>query len=274
MPSRVAARPKFSSSATATKYRSSRESILPGYRWSPSRSWTARPRAATVGDMTTALVTGANKGIGLEIVKQLIDLGITVHLGARDPERGEKAAADVGARFVQLDVTDPASIRRAAEGLDRLDVLVNNAGVTGGRVNAPRDAHLVSAREAFDTNVFGVIAVTEALLPLLRASEHGRIVNVSSTVGSLAGMMTSPSPVSLSYVPTKTALNAVTVLYAKAEPGLRVNAACPGYCATDLNGHSGYRTAAQGAVAAVRLATLADDGPTGAFFDDEGAIAW
>jgi NAD(P)-dependent dehydrogenase (short-subunit alcohol dehydrogenase family) len=224
--------------------------------------------------MTTALVTGANKGIGLEIVKQLIDLGMTVHLGARDPERGEKAAADVGARFVQLDVTDPASIRRAASSLDRLDVLVNNAGVTGGRLNAPGDADLASIREAFDTNVFGVIAVTEAVLPLLRASEHGRIVNVSSSVGSLAGMMTSPSPVSLSYVPTKTALNAVTVLYAKAEPGLRVNAACPGYCATDLNNHSGHRTAAQGAVAAVRLATLADDGPTGAFFDDEGTVAW
>jgi NAD(P)-dependent dehydrogenase (short-subunit alcohol dehydrogenase family) len=224
--------------------------------------------------MTTALVTGANKGIGLEIVKQLIERGLTVHLGARDPERGEKAAADVGARFVQLDVTDPASIARAAAGLDRLDVLVNNAGVTGGRLNAPGDADLASVREAFDTNVFGVIAVIDAMLPLLRASEHGRIVNVSSTVGSLAGMMTSPSPVSLSYVPSKTALNAVTVLYAKAEPGIRVNAACPGYCATDLNNHSGYRTPAQGAVTAVRLATLEDDGPTGGFFDDEGTVAW
>jgi len=224
--------------------------------------------------MTTALVTGSNKGIGLEIVKQLIDRGVTVHLGARDPERGEKAAADVGARFVQLDVTDPASIRRAAAGLDRLDVLVNNAGITGGRQNAPGEADLATVREVFDTNVFGVIAVTDAMLPLLRASEHGRIVNVSSSVGSLAGMMTGSSPMSLAYVPSKSALNAVTVLYAKAEPGLKVNAACPGYCSTDLNNHSGFRTAAQGAGTAVRLATLGDDGPTGGFYDDEGTVAW
>ncbi|MEO6089997.1 MAG: SDR family oxidoreductase [Umezawaea sp.] len=224
--------------------------------------------------MTTALVTGANKGIGLEIVKQLIDRGLTVYLGARDPERGEKAAADVGARFIQLDVTDPASIQRAAASLDQLDVLVNNAGITGGRLNAPGDADVASIREAFETNVFGVIALTDALLPLLRASEQGRIVNVSSTVGSLAGMMTSPSPISLAYVPSKTALNAVTVLYAKAETGLKVNSACPGYCATDLNNHSGYRTPTEGARTAVRLATLDDDGPTGGFFDDEGVIAW
>ncbi|WP_158852949.1 SDR family oxidoreductase [Saccharothrix deserti] len=224
--------------------------------------------------MTTALVTGANKGIGLEIVKQLIDRGLTVYLGARDPERGEKAAADTGARFVQLDVTDQASIRRAAASLDRLDVLVNNAGITGGRLNAPGEADLDSIREVFETNVFGAIAVTEAVLPLLRASDHGRIVNVSSITGSLTGMMTSTSPVTLAYVPSKTALNAVTVLYAKTEPGLKVNAACPGYCATDLNNHSGYRTAAQGAGMAVTLATLDDDGPTGGFYDDEGTIAW
>ena len=224
--------------------------------------------------MTTALVTGANKGIGLEIVKKLVDQGLTVYLGARDPEKGEKAAAEVGATFVQLDVTDPESIRRAAAGLERLDVLVNNAGITGGRLNAPGDADVPTIREVFDTNVFGVIALTDALLPLLRKSEHGRIVNVSSTVGSLAGMPTSQSPPSLAYVPSKTALNAVTVLYAKAEPGLRVNAACPGYCATDLNNHAGYRTAEQGATSAVRLATLADDGPTGGFFDEDGPVAW
>ncbi|MEU4741671.1 SDR family oxidoreductase [Actinosynnema sp. NPDC023658] len=224
--------------------------------------------------MTTALVTGANKGIGLEIVKQLVDRGLTVYLGARDPERGAKAAADAGARFVQLDVTDPASIARAAADLDRLDVLVNNAGITGGRMNAPGDADPASIREVFDTNVFGAIAVTEALLPLLRASEHGRIVNVSSTVGSLSGMVAGTTPTSLGYVPSKTALNAVTLLYAKSEPGLKVNAACPGYCATDLNAHAGHRTPAQGAAVAVTLATIDDDGPTGGFFDDEGPIAW
>jgi NAD(P)-dependent dehydrogenase (short-subunit alcohol dehydrogenase family) len=233
--------------------------------------------ALTSGDagaMTTALVTGANKGIGLEIVKQLVDRGMTVHLGARDPEKGEKAAADTGARFVRLDVTDPASVRRAADGLDRLDVLVNNAGVTGGRMNLPGDVDVGNTREGFDTNVIGPITVIEAFLPLLRRSAHGRIVNMSSVTGSLAGMMANDYPDSLAYVPSKTALNAVTVLYAKNEPGLRVNAGCPGYCATDLNGHRGVRTAAQGAAIAVALATLDDDGPTGGFFDDDGVIAW
>ncbi|MGB3444756.1 MAG: SDR family oxidoreductase [Actinophytocola sp.] len=224
--------------------------------------------------MTTALVTGANKGIGLEIVKQLIDLGMTVHLGARDPERGEKAAADTGARFVQLDVADPASVRRAADSLERLDVLVNNAGITGGRLNSPGDVDTANVREVYETNVIGPIIVTEAFLPLLRRSAHGRIVNMSSTVGSLADMMSNDYPDSLAYVPSKTALNAVTVLYAKKEPGLRVNAGCPGYCATDLNNHNGIRTAAQGAGIAVTLATLDDDGPTGGFYDDNGAIAW
>lgn len=224
--------------------------------------------------MTTALVTGANKGIGLEIVKRLIGEGMTVYLGARDPEKGEKAAADVGARFVQLDVTDAASVQRAAEAIDSLDVLVNNAGITGGRMNAPGAADVANIREVFETNVFGVITVTEAFLPKLRRSAHGRIVNVSSTVGRLAGMLTDDTPDSLGYRPSKTALNAVTVLYAKAEPGLRVNAACPGYCATDLNDHRGYRTPAQGANAPVTLATLDDDGPTGGFFDEDGVVAW
>ena len=224
--------------------------------------------------MTTALVTGANKGIGLEIVKRLIGEGMTVYLGARDPEKGEKAAADVGARFVQLDVTDAASVKRAAESIDSLDVLVNNAGITGGRMNTPGEADVEVIRDVFETNVFGVVTVTEAFLPLLRRSEHGRIVNVSSTVGSLAGMLTDDTPNSLAYRPSKTALNAVTVLYAKAEPGLRVNAACPGYCATDLNGHRGHRTAAQGANSAVTLATLDDDGPTGGFYDEDGVVAW
>ena len=224
--------------------------------------------------MTTALVTGANKGIGLEIVKRLIDLGMTVYLGARNPEKGEKAAADVGARFVQLDVTDAESVRRAADTVGQLDVLVNNAGITGGRANAPGAADVDVIREVFDTNVFGVITVTEAFLPQLRKSAHPRIVNMSSMVGALTGMLANETPNSLAYVPSKTALNAVTVSYAKAEPGIKVNSACPGYCATDLNNHSGFRTAAQGANAAVTLATLGDDGPTGGFYDEDGVLAW
>lgn len=224
--------------------------------------------------MTTALVTGANKGIGLEIVKQLIAKGMTVYLAARDPERGEKAAADVGARFVHLDVTDAESVRRAAETVGSLDVLVNNAGISGGRANAPGQADVDVIRDVFETNVFGAVTVTEAFLPLLRKSAHPRIVNVSSMVGSLTNMLANDTPNSLAYVPSKTALNAVTVSYAKAEPRIKINAACPGYCATDLNNHSGYRTAAQGATAAVTLATLGDDGPTGGFYDEDGPIAW
>jgi NAD(P)-dependent dehydrogenase (short-subunit alcohol dehydrogenase family) len=224
--------------------------------------------------MTTALVTGANKGIGLEIVKRLVEKGMTVYLGARDPEKGEKAAADVGARFVQLDVTDAASVARAAGTIADLDVLVNNAGITGGIMNSPGEANVGVIREVFETNLFGAITVTEAFLPHLRRSAHGRIVNVSSVTGSLTNMLTADSPNSLAYVPSKTALNAVTVSYARAEPAIKVNAACPGYCATDLNGHRGHRTAAQGANSAVTLATLDDDGPTGGFHDEDGVIPW
>jgi NAD(P)-dependent dehydrogenase (short-subunit alcohol dehydrogenase family) len=220
--------------------------------------------------MTTALVTGANKGIGLEIVKQLLAKGFDVYLGARDRERGEKAAADTGARFVQLDVTDPESVHKAAQSLNQLDVLINNAGITGGSFGPEK------IREVFETNVFGVITVTDAFLPLLRRSAHPRIVNMSSSVGTLNDMLDSPLPVSFAYVPSKTALNAVTVQYAKAlkDTPIKVNAGCPGYCATDLNNHGGYRTAAQGATIAVTLATLDDEGPTGGFYDDEGTVSW
>jgi NAD(P)-dependent dehydrogenase (short-subunit alcohol dehydrogenase family) len=227
--------------------------------------------------MTTALVTGANKGIGLEIVKQLVAKGISVHLGARDVERGEKAAADTGARFVQLDVTDPASVRRAADELDHLDVLVNNAGVVGGQAQAPGSTDLDVVRRAFETNVFGVIAVTDAVLPLLRESTHGRIVNVSSITGSLSASLAHDDyPIAVGYSPSKSALNAVTVQYAKAlkDTAIKVNAVCPGYCDTDLNNHNGVRPPAQGARIAVAMATLGDDGPTGGFYDDDGVIAW
>jgi len=220
--------------------------------------------------MTTALVTGANKGIGLEIVKQLVDKGVTTYLGARDPERGEKAAADTGARFVRLDVTDPESVRRAAAQFDQLDVLVNNAAITGGTYGPE------SMREVFDTNLFGVVTVTEAFLPLLRQSAHGRIVNVSSSAASLNGMLDSQAPIAFGYTSSKAALNAVTLQYARLleDTTIKINLVCPGYCATDLNNHSGFRTPAQGARIAVTMATLADDGPTGGFYDDEGVVAW
>jgi NAD(P)-dependent dehydrogenase (short-subunit alcohol dehydrogenase family) len=237
-----------------------------------------------------ALVTGANKGIGREIAAQLAELGMTVLLAARDPQRRAEAAAALRSAGgdvhpVGLDVTDPTTVRAAAEYVDerfgRLDVLVNNAGITGNGGQAPSTADLDTVRKVFETNVFGVIAVTNAMLPLLLRSPAPRIVNVSSGVGSLAAMNDPDSPLaglpaSAAYVPSKTALNSVTVQYAKElrKVDILVNAADPGYCATDLNNHTGYRSAAQGAAIAVRLATLGPDGPTGGFFNDDGPVPW
>jgi NAD(P)-dependent dehydrogenase (short-subunit alcohol dehydrogenase family) len=187
---------------------------------------------------------------------------------------------------IALDVTDPASVTAAAayvqERFGRLDVLVNNAGITGGRSGqAPATADLDLVRNVLETNVFGVMRVTNAMLPLLLRSAAPRIVNMSSTVGSLAGMSDPDNamaelPPSAGYPPSKTLLNAMTVQYAKElrKSGVLVNVACPGFCATDLNNHRGYRTAAQGAAIAVRLATLGPDGPSGGFFDDDGPVAW
>ncbi|WP_043723908.1 SDR family oxidoreductase [Kutzneria sp. 744] len=228
-------------------------------------------------DNTIALVTGANKGIGREIVAQLAARGMTVLLAGRNPELVEPAAAELGVRAVILDVTDDASVAAAAKLVQaeygRLDVLVNNAGITGGRGN-----DLASVQKVYDTNVFGVIRMTEAFAPLLRQSTRPRIVNMSSTVGSLA-FMGSPDnqlPFLLGYPTSKSALNAVTVQYARelGKEGIKVNAVCPGFCATDLNGFRGTRTPAQGAEIAVTMATIGDDGPNGGFFDENGPVAW
>ena len=235
-----------------------------------------------------ALVTGANKGIGYEIATGLGALGYRVGVGARDQARLETAveklrAAGVEAFGVPLDVTDDASVTAAAELVEqragRLDVLVNNAGITGGMPQEPTVVPIATMRTVVETNVFGVIRVTNAMLPLLRRSASPRIVNMSSGVGSLARQSDPGSengPISLAYSPSKTYLNAVTVQYARELAGTNVliNAGCPGYCATDLNGHRGYRTAEQGAAIGIRLATLPDDGPTGGFFDDDGVVPW
>ncbi|MFD7728920.1 SDR family oxidoreductase [Kitasatospora phosalacinea] len=237
-----------------------------------------------------ALVTGANKGIGKETARGLAALGATVLIGARDAGRGEAAAEELraggaDARFVPLDVTDEDSVRAAAEHVDatfgRLDVLVNNAGIAVGH-RKPSETSAATLREVYETNVFGVVAVTNAVLPLLRRSAAGRIVNMSSELGSVAHMADPGSPWSaytallLPYCTSKSALNAVTVLYAnelRAE-GILVNAVSPGYCATDLNRHSGVRTAEEGAAAAVALATAGEDGPTGTLLSEDGPIPW
>ncbi|MFG1805174.1 SDR family oxidoreductase [Streptomyces sp. NPDC049040] len=237
---------------------------------------------------TIALVTGANKGIGYEIAAGLGALGWSVGVGARDEARREAAvqklrAGGADAFGVPLDVTDDESVAAAArlveERAGRLDVLVNNAGVTGGMPQMPTTVDLSAVRTAVETNVIGVIRVTNALLPLLRRSAAPRIVNMSSTVGSLtkqAAPGAEMGPVSAAYAPSKTFLNALTVQYARElrDTDILINAACPGYCATDLNGLRGVRTPEQGAAIAIRLASLPDDGPTGAFFDEDGVVPW
>jgi len=241
-----------------------------------------------MSEQTIALVTGANKGIGYEIAAGLGALGWSVGVGARDERRRDAAveklrAAGADAFGVPLDVTDDASVTAAARLIEdragRLDVLVNNAGITGGRPQEPTVVDPATVRAAVETNVIGVIRVTNALLPLLRRSASPRIVNMSSTVGSLTRQTTpgaETGPISAAYAPSKTFLNAVTVQYAKELAGtnILINAGCPGFTATDLNGFRGVRTPEQGAAIAIRLATLPDDGPTGGFFDDDGAVPW
>jgi len=230
-----------------------------------------------------ALVTGANKGIGFETARLLAEDGHTVLVGARDEQRGRAAAEKINARFVQLDVTDAASISAAVKEIDTswgvLDILINNAGI-GLFDGPPTKSSLDALRQTFETNLFGIVAVTNALMPLLRRSSAARIVNVSSDVGSIALTSDPANPLyqlnGVSYPASKSALNMATMQYAKElkDTPIKINAVSPGYCATDLNNHSGFRTAEQGARIAVKMATLGDDGPTGTFVDDTGTLPW
>ncbi|MFD2471339.1 SDR family oxidoreductase [Amycolatopsis silviterrae] len=231
-----------------------------------------------VNDTKTALVTGANKGIGLAIARGLGSIGFTVAVGARDEVNREKAveelrAEGIDAFGVALDVTSEDSVAAAAKVLDRLDVLVNNAGISGSGAQDPTTLDLDVVRTVLDTNVFGVVRVTNAMLPLLRKAESPRIVNMSSNMGSLE---LRSGPVLAAYAPSKSMLNSITVQYARvlADTNVLINAACPGYVATDFNGYAGTRTPEQGAAIAVKLATLPDDGPRGGFFDDAGVVPW
>ena len=235
-----------------------------------------------------AVVTGANKGIGLEIARQLGRQGITVFLGARDEERGRAAAEKLhaeglDARPLRLDVTDDASVAAAASFVEqnagRLDVLVNNAGVAIDD-GPPSRVSIDALRRTYETNVFGVVRTTQAMLPLLRRSDAGRIVNLSSGLGSLS-QNSDPSwefasVKYLAYNSSKTAVNAITVQFAYElrDTPIKVNAADPGYVATDMNRNQGVRSVEQGAATPVRLALLPPDGPTGGYFNDEGALPW
>ncbi|MFI6157551.1 SDR family oxidoreductase [Kitasatospora sp. NPDC051170] len=237
------------------------------------------------------LITGANKGIGLATAGELARAGHTVLIGARDPERGREAAdglaaQGLGARFVHLDVTDPATAAAAAELIateyGRLDTLVNNAGVARDWMRPPQELPVEAVRETYETNVFGVVTVTNAMLPLLRRSPAALIGNVSSGLASFSFLSDPDSPVwehatLLAYNSSKAALNALTLVYARAlrEEGIKVSALEPGYCATDLNGHSGPASAEEGGRRIARQLGEAEAGASGLFLHSEGGTyAW
>lgn len=233
--------------------------------------------------MTTTLITGANKGLGFETARQLIAAGHTVYLGSRDSERGRDAAAELGARALQLDITDDASVEAAAKTIEAdggLDVLVNNAGVEergeDNVVIGPADVTADLMRKTFETNVFGTVRVLHAFLPLLQRSAAPVIVNVSSGLGSLAVVSAIPADIypGVAYPASKSAVNMVTVQYAKAFPNMRINAADPGFTKTDLNGNTGTQTVEQGAAVIVRLAQIGADGPTAGYFNADGVVPW
>jgi len=230
---------------------------------------------------TITFITGANKGLGYETARRLIELGQTVIIGARDAGRGQAAADRLGARFVPIDVTDDGSVARAAADIEahegRIDTLINNAGIIGPRVAASEltgdDALLV-----FETNVISIVRVTTAFLSLLKRSDAPAVINVSSGMGSFA-LTHDPSRVESTiasplYTSSKAAVTMMTAQYAKAIPEVRFNAADPGYTATDLNGHSGHQTVAEGTDAIVALATEDASAGTGRFMDRLGPVAW
>ncbi|MET0492816.1 MAG: SDR family NAD(P)-dependent oxidoreductase [Actinoplanes sp.] len=231
--------------------------------------------------MTITFITGANKGLGRETARRLIEQGHTVLLGARDEKAGTAAADELGARFVQIDVTDDASVAAAAANVEQhegtIDVLINNAGIHGpyGDPSGLTGADVMSV---LDVNVVGVVRTTTAFLPLLRRSADPVVINVSSSMGSLAAThdpaRAESQVITPAYTSSKAALTMLTTQYAKALPGIRINAADPGYTATDLNANSGPQTVTEGTDAIVKLATEGPGHPSGRFIDREGEIAW
>jgi NAD(P)-dependent dehydrogenase (short-subunit alcohol dehydrogenase family) len=236
-----------------------------------------------------ALITGANKGIGREVAYVLGKTCARVLLGVRDIAAGETVAAEMRAEGIYanclyLDLNRPETLDTAAQDIEedygRLDILVNNAGIADRADGLPGAASMEAVRRVFDTNFFGTLSVTQAMLPLLRKSRGGRIVNVSSGLGSLAGNGDPQSEFAdikkIGYSASKAALNMLTVqlAYELRDYGIKVNSADPGYTATDLNSHHGYQSVAQGAISSVRLALLEDDGPSGGFFSAAEERHW
>lgn len=226
--------------------------------------------------MTTTLITGANKGLGYETARRLIEAGHTVWIGARDETRGQQAADALGAKFVQLDVTDDTSVAAAASTIQAdggLDVLINNAGITGPQKDAA-DLTGDDAALVFSTNVLSIVRTLNAFVPILRSSANPTVVNVTSGLGSFDAVhdpeRIESKVVAPLYNASKSAVTMLTVQYAKALPDIRINAADPGYTATDLNGNSGHQTVTEGTDAVVELALRGPDGATGTFIDRSG----
>ena len=231
-----------------------------------------------------ALVTGGNKGIGFEIARGLLAAGCRVYIGARDAAKGQQAAAELAAegdaRFLELDLANPATLAAAAAHLQRaegrLDILVNNAGINVPGDGSPTQADVRSVEQALHTNFLGTLAATQALLPLVRQAPAGRIVNVSSPLGSLT-IVGQHDWALLGYSASKAALNMLTVqlAYELRDTAIKVNSAAPGYTATNLNGFAGTDTPAQGAAEAIRLALLPADGPSGKMLSaTDGVLPW
>ncbi len=236
-----------------------------------------------IGIMTVTLVTGANKGLGFETARRLVAEGHTVYAAARNPDNARRAATELGALPLVLDVTDDASVQAAAaqvaEAHGALDVLVNNAGINGGGPKPLDEITAADMTAVLDTNVVGIVRVLHAFLPLLRRSAGGVVVNVGSGLGSFgrvhdSGRAESRVPNLLPYPVSKAAVSMLTVQYARAFPELRINVVDPGPTATDLNRHQGPQTVEQGASAIVDAALISADGPTGAFLDAAGVSPW
>ena len=231
--------------------------------------------------MSIIFITGGNKGLGYESARRLIEMGHKVYIGSRNEERGKVAAENLGAGLVLIDVTDDNSVKKAADYLsgieDHIDVLINNAGIAGIR-KQPADITASDMEIVYNTNVFGIVRVTNAFLPLLNKSDNPVIVNVSSGLGSFGTVTdneTDESKVnSLTYCSSKAAVSMLTLQYAKGLPRVKVNCADPGGTATDLNGGMGKQTVSEGTDAIVKLATIGKDGPTGIFINRQGNIPW
>lgn len=230
--------------------------------------------------MTTTLITGGNRGLGYEVARRLIDVGQNVWIGGRDAASGQEAADRLGTRFVQLDVTDDASVAAAVATVQaqvgHLDVLINNAGILG-EVAAPEDMTADQLRAVYETNVFGLVRVTRAFLPLLRKGTDPSVINVTSGMGSFA-LTQDPARVESQYTlaaygSSKSAVTMLTTQYAKTIPDVRFNAVDPGQTATEFTGNVG-QSVAEGAEAAVRMATLGPATPTGTATDRDGILPW